>query len=173
MATPHVAGVAALVWSCDPTATNVQVRDVLASTAFDLGDTGRDVYYGFGLVQAFDACNTLNPTSVDLLSFTAEGEKRSVTLRWETANEVDNLGFNLYRAESLNGERVKINSELIPTLNPPGSLQGALYEFVDTGADLRAGKLLPNRTYYYWLEDVDIYGNSTFYEPVAGITSVK
>jgi subtilisin family serine protease len=59
MATPHVAAVAALVWSAFPAATNVQVRDALASTALDLGTAGRDVYYGFGLVQAKAAYDKL------------------------------------------------------------------------------------------------------------------
>ena len=55
MATPHASAVAALVWSADPTATNVEVRNALTSSAEDLGTAGRDVYYGFGLVQAADA----------------------------------------------------------------------------------------------------------------------
>ena len=59
MATPHVAAVAALVWSADPTATNVEIRDVLAATAEDLGDAGRDDAYGFGLVQSFEAIAAL------------------------------------------------------------------------------------------------------------------
>ena len=52
MATPHVAGVAAMVWSANPTATNPQVRDALTSTALDLGAAGRDNDFGSGLVQA-------------------------------------------------------------------------------------------------------------------------
>lgn len=59
MATPHVAAVAALVWSADPTATNVEVRNALTGTAEDLGVTGRDTSYGFGLVQAYDAIQLL------------------------------------------------------------------------------------------------------------------
>lgn len=59
MATPHVAGVAALVWSAKPTATNVQVRQALTSTAVDLGAAGRDNYYGHGLVQALAATEAL------------------------------------------------------------------------------------------------------------------
>ena len=59
MATPHVSAVAALVWSALPTATNVEIRDVLAATALDLGAAGRDVYYGFGLVQAKAAIDAL------------------------------------------------------------------------------------------------------------------
>ena len=55
MATPHVAGVAALIWSWNPSLTNDQIREALQITAMDLGDPGRDVYYGYGLVQAYDA----------------------------------------------------------------------------------------------------------------------
>lgn len=59
MATPHVSGVAALIWSANPAWTNVQIRDALTSTALDLGEPGRDVEYGFGLVQAYDALELL------------------------------------------------------------------------------------------------------------------
>lgn len=52
MATPHVSGVAALVWSYYPSCTAVQMRDSLDKSAMDLGAPGRDVNYGFGLVQA-------------------------------------------------------------------------------------------------------------------------
>ena len=60
MATPHVAGVAALVWSHDLNCTNADIRNVLASTAFDLGPGGRDNAYGYGLVQAEDAVLNLD-----------------------------------------------------------------------------------------------------------------
>lgn len=55
MATPHVSAVAALIWSWDLSLTNQQIREALQATALDLGDPGRDVYYGYGLVQAYDA----------------------------------------------------------------------------------------------------------------------
>jgi serine protease len=55
MATPHVAGVAALIWSFHSQATAAQVRAALAETAEDLGVAGRDSSFGFGLVQAVDA----------------------------------------------------------------------------------------------------------------------
>ncbi|MFC5460898.1 S8 family serine peptidase [Massilia niabensis] len=52
MATPHVAAVAALVWSFAPTCTGAQIRTTLNNSALDLGPAGRDTKYGFGLVQA-------------------------------------------------------------------------------------------------------------------------
>jgi serine protease len=62
MATPHVSGVAALVWSCNPSRTNVEVRNALDNTARDLGAPGRDNAYGFGLVQAKAALAALGNT---------------------------------------------------------------------------------------------------------------
>ncbi|QQQ03645.1 S8 family serine peptidase [Lysobacter enzymogenes] len=51
MATPHVAGAAAVVWSAKPTATAQQVRDALDATALDIDAAGRDNNTGWGLVQ--------------------------------------------------------------------------------------------------------------------------
>eukprot|EP00592_Proboscia_alata_P022117 CAMPEP_0194423034 /NCGR_PEP_ID=MMETSP0176-20130528/22356_1 /TAXON_ID=216777 /ORGANISM="Proboscia alata, Strain PI-D3" /LENGTH=737 /DNA_ID=CAMNT_0039232103 /DNA_START=53 /DNA_END=2266 /DNA_ORIENTATION=+ len=59
MAAPHVAGVAALVWSHFPTCTNNQIRNVLIITAKDKGDKGCDGKYGYGIVQAKDAYDLL------------------------------------------------------------------------------------------------------------------
>lgn len=62
MAAPHVAGVAALLWSACPSLTPAQVRSLLEDSAKDLGATGRDSTFGFGLVQAKGAM-TLMGTS--------------------------------------------------------------------------------------------------------------
>lgn len=59
MATPHVAGVAAIVWSNNPSCTATEVRNALKSTAIDLGTAGRDDKTGFGLVQAKAASDSL------------------------------------------------------------------------------------------------------------------
>lgn len=52
MAAPHVAGVAALVWSRHPNCDSETVRLSLMATARDLGVPGRDPDYGAGLVRA-------------------------------------------------------------------------------------------------------------------------
>jgi len=64
MATPHVAGVAALVWG-QPSlldCTKDQVRSALENTALDLGVPGRDNSYGHGLIQAKAAIDSLEAT---------------------------------------------------------------------------------------------------------------
>jgi len=109
-------------------------------------------------------CDT---TSVDLLSFTAYGARNAVVLNWTTSNEIDNLGFNLYRAASKNAKKIKLNQELIPTNTVPGSLEGASYVYTDTRW------LGMFKTYYYWLETVDIYGQTHLYGPVSAKTNYK
>ncbi|RME75970.1 MAG: peptidase S8 [Chloroflexi bacterium] len=51
-AAPHVAGVAALIWAAHPEWSQDEVRDQLNATAQDLGESGWDSLYGYGLVDA-------------------------------------------------------------------------------------------------------------------------
>ena len=94
MAAPHVSGVASLVFSVNPTLTPGQVLQVLQNTVtlFPSGSTCTTSTCGSGIVNAGAALGYA-PTSVDLLSFSATGAKKSIILNWETSNEVDNLGF--------------------------------------------------------------------------------
>jgi hypothetical protein len=59
MACPHVSAVAALIWSLYPNESAQRIREVLAATAEDLGPSGWDPAYGFGLVQAASALQCL------------------------------------------------------------------------------------------------------------------
>ena len=107
------------------------------------------------------ACVTVaDPTAVTISSFTATGGNNAVTLSWATASEVDNLGFNLYRAAASDGPRTKINQEMIPSQVNPGNPAGARYSYIDSKLDKT--KL----TYYYWLEDVDLSGRAELHGPV-------
>ncbi|MBU6258510.1 MAG: S8 family serine peptidase [Burkholderiales bacterium] len=49
---PIVAGVAAMMMSINPALSNAQVESLLYATAVDLGAPGRDIYYGYGRVNA-------------------------------------------------------------------------------------------------------------------------
>ena len=55
MATPHVAGVVALMLQADPEIDHERVSEILQETALELGDPGKDGSYGSGRVNAFDA----------------------------------------------------------------------------------------------------------------------
>lgn len=71
MATPHVAGVAALVLSCNSSLTGAQVADILRQTARPLRDVPADPVpnnnYGFGCVDAQAAVNRACPRIIRTL----------------------------------------------------------------------------------------------------------
>jgi hypothetical protein len=83
MATPHVAGVAALILSCNGSLTGAQVADILRQTARPLRDNPGDPVpnnnYGFGCVDAQAAVNRACPRPVSTPIITCPGP--SVTVR--------------------------------------------------------------------------------------------
>ena len=78
-------------------------------------------------------------------------------LAWETATESDNAGFHVFRSPAGADEYRRITTALIPAEGD--EFTGASYELLDE--DVTAGE-----TYLYRLEDIDIYGQSTFHGPV-------
>jgi hypothetical protein len=119
--------------------------------------TGVDGY------SPFAAANDI-PTAVILSSFEAAPTAGSILVTWETAIEIDNVGFNLYRGGSPDGPYVKLNESLIPSQSP-GSPFGAEYAWLDEAVELGA-------TYYYKLEDVEVGGKSTFHGPISASAQV-
>ncbi|MFQ5577207.1 MAG: lamin tail domain-containing protein [Anaerolineae bacterium] len=121
-----------------------------ALTPVDVGTkAGQQLFTG---VIPGPACAT---TAITLASFSAAVEGEDVTLAWQTGTEIDNAGFNLYRAASANGPWTKINSALIAAQGDP--VAGAGYTFAD-----RPGSGL----FYYTLEDVDFNGQATRHGPL-------
>ncbi|NVK22007.1 MAG: S8 family serine peptidase [Kangiellaceae bacterium] len=59
MATPTVAGAAALVWSNHPSCSGEEIRAALKASAQDIGDPGHDVHFGYGIVKAKAASDYL------------------------------------------------------------------------------------------------------------------
>jgi hypothetical protein len=51
-ASPLTAGLAALIWSINPSLINTQVYDILTQNADDLGTLGYDQYFGYGRINA-------------------------------------------------------------------------------------------------------------------------
>lgn len=103
MATPHVSGVAALVWSYNPTWTNAQIRNALTATARDKGTAGRDNTFGYGIVQAQSALTYLQtppatPNAPTNLTGTPIS-RTQINLAW-TDNSNNETGFRLERCQN-------------------------------------------------------------------------
>ena len=107
------------------------------------------------LITKYLKCDPHDPgTYIQLASFDAEPIEDGVMVRWETAAEVDNAGFNLYRSESMGGPFTKLNGKLLAANGNGG---GATYEFLDP--DGTGGS-------FYRLEDIDYNGTSTLHLPM-------
>ena len=129
-----------------------------ASEPYSLRVTGVSDFSPF-VLRSGDASDGI-PTAVTLASFTATAtDHGAVLLTWETASELELLGFHLYRADAVDGSEIRLNEELIPG-QVPGSLLGAAYELLDES-------VASGLTYWYWLEDVDAYGVPTRHGPLS------
>jgi hypothetical protein len=88
------------------------------------------------------------------------GYDNGAYIEWRTGNEVDNLGFNIYRAE--NGKRVLVNPQIIAgsallTGSGVTLAAGRTYGWWDAGATSSA---------QYWIEDLDLSGRKMLHGPV-------
>ena len=78
-ASPHAAGIAALLLECQPSLSRVALRDALLDTAIDLGEGGPDPIYGNGRLNALAAADagcapptpTASPTATATPTVTA------------------------------------------------------------------------------------------------------
>lgn len=96
------------------------------------------------------------PLAVTLADFSATCQSGLPLLAWETTSEVGNVGFNILRGETAAAPETQV--AFVPSQGP-GSQQGFLYIWLDEEAP-------PNSNAYYWLEDVDVAGNTTRHGPV-------
>lgn len=172
---------------CDDRVTVTQVPDTVFSCAegtrtvqvlgFVAGD-GCELAYNPPTSTAFvtaessqnEAClwarisDPSTPLAVALNSFTANWTTDHVVVTWETASEIGNLGFNLFRSTSPDQIGTLITAEMVPS-QAPGSPQGFTYSFEDSG-------VIAGQPYWYTLEDMAISGTTAFHGPVGAVPQV-
>ena len=123
---------------------------------------------GTGIVLGTSIIETLQtdvPLAVTFASLTALTSNSSVTIKWSTESEIDNLGFNIYRATEKNPIKTKLNATLM-SAQSPGSVQGAIYAYTDDTVE-------QDVTYFYWLESVYLQGLSSLNGPVSATVTVE
>jgi uncharacterized repeat protein (TIGR01451 family) len=99
-----------------------------------------------------DYSTTLSTLPVDLSYFASKRSGGSVAVEWRTAQEVDNLGFNLY-AEAADGSLVQLNERIVAS-QAPTSVTAQEYELTVS----TASRVL-------WLEDVALDGTTERHGP--------
>lgn len=173
----NVAGAQGFTCRYDETHTQDYTVSILGFTATQAGGSCPEIPVGtisFNNIYTAEAAKNCfcvyaaftkgQITPIVLKYLSAEAVENGILVSWETATEVNNLGFNVYRAELVEGERVKLNPELIMSKVGPGGMTGATYEFLDETAVVGV-------TYYYWLEDVPLEAGVTpgIYGPISAV----
>jgi hypothetical protein len=103
------------------------------------------------------------PTLAEVMisSFDAEGQIGYIVIRWTTASEVNNVGFNLWRDTSVNFVRpTQLNNrQLIPS-QCVDCIARTDYVYTDS-------EVTPGQNYFYKLESVDVNGATDSFGPVS------
>lgn len=100
------------------------------------------------------------PLAVTMSGFDAHYTGTAINVTWETASELNNVGFHLWHAESLAGPVARLNGAIIPS-REPGSPTGHSYDWLHEPA------LTLGATHYYWLDSIDAYGQIERFGPVS------
>jgi len=126
MAAPHVAGVAALILSYNPSLTAPEVKELITSTATPL-----TISTPSGTLQRVNRLNVYNAfTGVTLpppTNLTATLSNNNVMLSWSAPAGTTPLGYNVYRSQSL----IPINATPISQTNYIDQTvsSGIIYDF--------------------------------------------
>lgn len=87
----------------------------------------------------------------------SDGPPYKNTLRWSTATEVDNFGFDIFRADKEEGPFKQINED--PVMGAGTTDVPTKYTYEDATID-------PKRTYYYYVESISMGGVRERFTPV-------
>ena len=185
MACPHVSGTVALVKAANSSMTNVQVRERLQITADDLGATGWDEKYGYGLVDAEEAASgqttpTNNPPVANTdgpytgtvgtpVSFDGSGssdpDSDPLTYAWNFGDGETGTGISLNHTYAATGEytvTLVVNDGTVDSV--PATTTATISQVTTTG-DMHIANItmsISTRT----------AGKNTFYTGIAEVTVV-
>lgn len=102
-AAPHVAGLAALIWSGRPSVSNADVERIIQATAQDVNAAtapGRDAFVGWGRINAYRAVDRTPPISA-VLPLPAAQREPAFTVAWSGTDE--NSGVSSYTVQYRDG----------------------------------------------------------------------
>lgn len=114
----------------------------------------------FGAALAFVACASTPPPAPEPVEPPApepEPEVYSNTLKWSTASEVDNFGFDVYRGDAEEGPFERLTESPIEGAGTTDLTSSYAYE--DTTID-------PNREYFYYVESISLQGVREDFTPI-------
>ena len=112
-------------------------------------------------IGSYEYWNDEGSLPVELSSFTAEQKSGSVTLRWVTESEIEDLGFILDRSEGNDESWQEMASYRTHDALKGQGTTSIRTEYAFTDVTVEVGE-----SYYYRLSDVSIQGEITTYPPI-------
>lgn len=106
------------------------------------------------------------PLAISLAFFTAAVVDGCIEILWETATEIDTMGFQLWRSTEKDGPYEQVSGGLIASKSEMETM-GASYDYTDCDAET-GGKTI----YYYKLEEIDMDSttDNDVYGPIGPVT---
>ena len=172
-AAPHAAGVVALMFDSAPPEppplhspslappTPAEIRQALQSSSIDIPPSGFDNDSGSGLIQADAAIAALTAVlPIELVSFEVFKEGRDAILKWSTAIETDNYGFEI--EHSMN------------PVNDASDLEWTKVDFIHAGLENSSNEYdyvmenLIGGIHYFRLKQIDLSG-AVEYSPIRSL----
>ena len=107
--------------------------------------------------QAGEPQQSVQPVTPATESPSPDSESLHNTLKWSTASEVENFGFDIYRSTSEDGPFERMTQEPIPGAGTIDEPQRYVWE--DTS-------ITPDVTYYYYIESISYAGVRERFSPI-------
>jgi len=123
MATPHVAGLAALIKAANSGLTAAQIKTIIENNAIDLGSPGRDDFYGRGLINAYASVHAAALTTQGPVLFSRpklfklQGQNPSTAFTLENIGDTSNI--------TITGIDEKNNAPWLSASPPSGTVTGS------------------------------------------------
>ena len=120
------------------------------------------IYFGNSPTLGTQGCHSepANPTSVVLTNLAASYDllTNQVNVSWETANQIDMIGFNVLRQAPGEAAPTQLNQGIIEVYNP-GSSEGGIFSYTDTQIEFGS-------QYSYWVEVLETSGLTSQFGPL-------
>lgn len=92
----------------------------------------------------------------------APADELKNTIRWSTASEINNFGYDVYRGDTAEGPFVRLTPS--PILGAGTTDEPQRYEFEDKTIE-------PGKVYYYYVESISIHGEREKFTPVGKVSA--
>ncbi|MCM1566481.1 MAG: fibronectin type III domain-containing protein, partial [Dehalobacter sp.] len=124
-AAPDVAAIAGLLWAQNPSKSASDIRTIITRGGVDLGTTGYDTIYGYGLLNMILAASPCIPVGL-----AAAPSDKSAIISWTANAESDIAGYQLeYKTTAATNWTVKTLAGTVTSTTVGSLSNGGTYQF--------------------------------------------